>query len=103
MGIKENHGNYFCSMHSKYHTINSNKLEVIVLMRFEGKTPKEIEEKLDKLLWVNIKIKGEINMLIHNKVYNHRKKQQRIIERKKLAKKVKPKEKHVYCGNWGLN
>jgi hypothetical protein len=37
-------------MHSKYHTINSNKLEVIVLMRFEGKTPKEIEEKLDKLL-----------------------------------------------------
>jgi hypothetical protein len=38
-------------------------------------------------------------MLIHNKVYNHRKKQQRILEREKLAKKVKPKEKHVYCGN----
>jgi len=30
--------------------INPKKLEVIVLMRFEGKTPKKIEEKLDKLL-----------------------------------------------------
>jgi hypothetical protein len=50
MTVKERHDNYFCSMHSKYHTINPKKLEVIVLMRFEGKTPKEIEEKLDKLL-----------------------------------------------------
>ncbi len=50
MGVKERHGNYFCAMHSKYHTIDPNKLETIILMRFKGKTPKEIEEKLDKLL-----------------------------------------------------
>jgi hypothetical protein len=35
-------------------------------------------------------------MLIHNKVYNHRKKQQRQLEKEKLAKQTKPKEKHIY-------
>jgi hypothetical protein len=38
-------------------------------------------------------------MLIQNKVYNHRKKEQRMLEKEKLANEVKPKEKHVYCGN----
>ena len=51
MGVIERHGNYFCSLHSKYHTLDPKKLEIIILMRFKGKTPKEIEEKLDKLLW----------------------------------------------------
>jgi hypothetical protein len=35
-------------------------------------------------------------MLIHNKVYNHRKKQKRRLEKEKLAKKTKPKEKHIF-------
>jgi len=35
-------------------------------------------------------------MLIHNKVYNHRKKQQRRLEKEKLAKKIKPQEKHIF-------
>jgi hypothetical protein len=35
-------------------------------------------------------------MLIHNKVYNHRKKQKRQLEREKLVKKDKPKEKHIF-------
>ncbi len=35
-------------------------------------------------------------MLIHNKVYNHRKKQKRLLEKEKLAKKDKPKEKHIF-------
>ena len=52
VSVIERHGNYFCSIHSKYHTLDQNKLESIVLMRFKGKTPKEIEKKLDKLLWV---------------------------------------------------
>ncbi len=35
-------------------------------------------------------------MLIHNKVYNHRKKQKRRLEKEKLTKKDKPKEKHIF-------
>ena len=35
-------------------------------------------------------------MLIHNKVYNHRKKQKRQLEREKSSKKTKPKEKHIF-------
>jgi hypothetical protein len=34
-------------------------------------------------------------MLIHNKVYNLRKKEKRKLEREKLAKKDKPK-KHIF-------
>jgi hypothetical protein len=34
-------------------------------------------------------------MLIHNKVYNHRKKQKKQLEREKLAKKTNPK-KNIY-------
>jgi hypothetical protein len=37
-------------------------------------------------------------MLIHNKVYNHRKKQQRLLEKEKLAKEHKPIKKHLYLG-----
>ena len=51
VGVVERHGNYFCALHGKYHILDPNKLENIILMRFEGKSPKEIEEKLDKLLW----------------------------------------------------
>jgi hypothetical protein len=35
-------------------------------------------------------------MLIHNKVYNHRKKQQRRLEKEKLAKKDNPIQKHIF-------
>ncbi len=35
-------------------------------------------------------------MLIHNKVYNLRKKEKRRLEKEKLAKKTKPKEKHIF-------
>jgi hypothetical protein len=35
-------------------------------------------------------------MLIHNKVYNHRKKQKRQLEKEKLAKKTKSKEEHIF-------
>ena len=38
-------------------------------------------------------------MLIHNKVYNHRKKQKRLLEKQKLAKKDKTAEKHIYLGS----
>jgi hypothetical protein len=38
-------------------------------------------------------------MLINNKVYNHRKKQQRLLKKEKLAKKAKTKEKQIYLGN----
>jgi hypothetical protein len=35
-------------------------------------------------------------MLIHNKVCNTRKKQKRSLERKELAKKIKPIKKHIF-------
>jgi hypothetical protein len=38
-------------------------------------------------------------MLIRNKVYNHRKKQQRQLEREKLSKEHKPIKKHLYLGD----
>ena len=41
-------------------------------------------------------------MLIHNKVYNHRKKQKRLLEKQKLAKKGKTAEKHIYLGSWRI-
>ena len=39
-------------------------------------------------------------MLIHNKKYNHRKKQKRLLEKQKLAKKGETAEKHIYLGSW---
>ena len=38
-------------------------------------------------------------MLIHNKVYNHRKKQKRLLEKQKLAKNGKKGGKHIYLGS----
>jgi hypothetical protein len=47
-------------------------------------------------VYLYFKLNGENNkMLIHNKVYNLRKKEKRKLEREKLAKKVKPK-KHLF-------
>jgi len=49
-----------------------------------------LENKKSKIYsWSYIRLGGDENMLIHNKVYNHRKKQQRQLERERLAKEYK--------------
>ena len=60
-----------------------------------------LENKKSRIYsWSYIRLSGDENMLINNKVYNHRKKQQRQLERERLAKEhktIKKPKKRETC------